>query len=287
MTIEQLLEHERQLERACASNPGLWNLIQAEREWALYGDACDPLSAAAPERALKSLQREIYLDLWADTLSRLAPDTRCLVAGGGTGRFAQVLVNAGAMVELIDASPSAIERARKHLGETVPATVGDITRPETISRSDYDLALAVEVPCYVTDPSRVMTNLHAALRPGGRLLFSVEARPGALLADNDLISPSSVRSVLENGVVTLPGLKHVHYYTRSGSRSLAENAGFEVTEVEGVCYVPDGPLAHLVDATHLEDEAHRAEILSLERKCRDDAALCELPRAWAVTAVAT
>jgi SAM-dependent methyltransferase len=286
MNIEEAFRQAEILRTACQSDPGLWNLLQAEHEWALYGDACDPLSPAAPEHALKLLERDLYLDVWSPAFSTVAAGARVMVAGGGTGRFAQVLSRRGFRVELVDASPEAVRRARRHLGESVPVSVGDVSRPDTLARGAYDLLLAVEVACYATDPSRVMQQLRAALKPGGNLLFSVEARPGALLSDRDLSSPAAVRAVLDDGVVTLPGLKHVHYYTRDQARALAQAAGFSVLGVEGVCYVPDGPLGRLVDAARLHDPSHVEEILDVERRCRSHPVLRELPRAWAVTATA-
>jgi SAM-dependent methyltransferase len=284
MKIEEALQREQALLSACVSDPGLWNLIQAEREWALYGDACDPLSPTAPEHKLKILQRDLYLEVWSEPLSGIAPDARAMVAGGGTGRFAQALSRHGLRVELVDASPEAIRRARRHLGEAVPARVGDLSRPDTLDAGAYDLVLAVEVPCYASDPPRIMRHLRAALKPGGTLLFSVEARPGAVLADRDLASPTAVRAVLEDGMITLPGLKHVHYYTREEAGGLARDAGLSVQAVEGVCYVPDGPFGTLVDAARLDESSHVAQIRELERRCRAHPQLRDLPRAWAVTA---
>jgi len=286
MNIEEALRCEQGLSIACDSDPGLWNLIQAEREWALYGDACDPLSLTAPEHALKTVERDIYLEIWGDPLSRIAEAARVMVAGGGTGRFAQVLSQRGFHVELVDASPEAVRRARLHLGESVPATVGDLSRPDTLARGAYDLLLAVEVACYATDPSRIMRHLRAAMKPGGIVLFSVEARPGALLADRDLTSPKAVQAVLDDGVITLPGLKHVHYYTREEASELATTAGLSVLDVVGVCYVPDGPFGSLVDAGRLNDPSHVEQVRELERRCRSQPILRELPRAWAVAAVA-
>jgi SAM-dependent methyltransferase len=286
MNIEEAFRQAEVLRTACQSDPGLWNLLQAENEWALYGDACDPLSPAAPEHALKALERDTYLEVWSAALSAVAAEARVMVAGGGTGRFAQALSRRGFRVELVDASPEAVRRARRHLGESVACSVGDVSSADTLARGAYDLLLAVEVPCYATDPPRVMHQLRAALKTGGTLLFSVEARPGALLSDHDLSSPAAVRAVLDDGVITLPGLKHVHYYTREEARDLAQAAGFSVLDVEGVCYVPDGPLGALVDAARLHDPTHAEQIRSIERRCRTHPVLRELPRAWAVAAVA-
>src|SRR4030095_13345004 len=142
---------------------------RAEHEWALYGDSCDPLSPAAPERELKALQRDIYLELWNETFSRIGSSARVMVAGGGTGRFATVLVERGLRVELVDASPEAVRRARAHLGDAVSVMVGDVSHPDTLRRAAYDLVLAVEVPCYATHPPQMMQQLRAALRDGGTL----------------------------------------------------------------------------------------------------------------------
>lgn len=286
MNIEEALRRERELLIACQSDPGLWNIIQAEREWLLYGDACDPLSPTAPEHALKTLQRDIYLEIWDDPLSSMKAGARVMVAGGGTGRFAQVLSQRGFHVELVDASPEAVSRARRHLPDSVSVSVGDLSRSDSLARDAYDLVVAVEVPCYATDPLRIMHHLRAAMRSGGILLFSVEARPGALLADRSLASPKAVEAVLDAGVITLPGLKHVHYYSREEAAELARDAGLSVLGVEGVCYVPDGPLAGLVDAARLHEPAHVEAIRQIERRCRSHPALRELPRAWAVAAVA-
>ena len=286
MSIDVWRQLVQALRAVCESDPGLWNLVRAEHEWILYGDACDPLSGAAPERALKALQRDIYLEVWADALASIPRHARIMVAGGGTGRFAQVLAERGFHVELVDVSAEAVKRARAHLGDAVPVRVGDIAEPATLEGGAYDVILAVEVACYATNPDTVMQRLRAALRPKGTLLFSVEARPGALLADRDLVSPDAVRAVLDHGIVTLPGSKHVHYYTRSETRSLAERAGFTVRSIEGVCYVPDGPLGALVDASRLSDPAHVDQIREVEWRCRRDVVLRELPRAWAVVAAA-
>jgi SAM-dependent methyltransferase len=284
MNIEEALRQAEALRSACDSDPGLWNLLQAEKEWALYGDACDPLSRTAPEWALKALERDIYVEVWSSTLATVAAGARAMVAGGGTGRFAQVLLARGFRVELVDASPEAVRRARFHLGESVRATVGDLSQPGALSRGVYDLLLAVEVACYATDPRRVMEQFCAALKPGGTILFSVEARPGALLSDSDLASPAAALAVLDDGVITLPESKHVHYYTREEARELAQTSGFSVLDVEGVCYVPDGPFGALVDATRLQDPSHVEEIRSFERRCRSHSVLRDLPRAWAVAA---
>ena len=287
MNIKEALQQAEALRAACESDPGLWNLLRAEHDWALYGDACDPLSPYAPERALKALQRDLYLELWEETLSAQPARASVLVAGGGSGRFAQVLAQRGLRVELVDASPSAVARARRHLGDAVRVRVGDVSCPDTFAAAAYDLVLAVEVACYATEPARVMQQLRAALRPHGTLLFSVEARPGALLADHDLASPAAVLTVLDGGVITLPGVKHVHYFTRDEARELAEKCGFAVSAIEGVCYVPDGPFGALIDATRLHDATHVEQIKEIERRCRAHPLLRELPRAWAVTAVAS
>jgi SAM-dependent methyltransferase len=286
MDIDEALQRARELHEACRSDPGLWNILRAEQEWALYGDACDPLSPSAPEFALKALQRDIYLETWSSFLARIPADARTMVAGGGTGRFARALADRKLRVELVDASPEAVRRARRHLGGAAIANVGDVSRPNVLERGAYDLVVAVEVACYATDPTRVMDQLGAALRSGGILLFSVEARPGALLADADLRSPEAHRAVLNDGVITLPGHKHVHYYTRAEAGALAERAGLRVLAVDGVCYVPDGPFGSLIDATRLHEPSYAEEIKNIERQCSSHALLRELPRAWAVAAAA-
>ena len=172
MDIDEALRRARELHEACRSDPGLWNILRAEQEWALYGDACDPLSPSAPEFALKALQRDIYLEIWSSFLARIPAGARRWWPVAERAALRVRWRTRKLRVELVDASPEAVRRARRHLGDAAIANVGDVSRPNVLERGAYDLVVAVEVACYATDPTRVMNQLGAALRSAGILLFS-------------------------------------------------------------------------------------------------------------------
>ena len=74
-----------------------------------------------------------------------------------------------------------------------------------------------------------------------------------------------------SGVVTLPGLKHVHYFTpRRGRRAGGIGRARRCVAVDGVCYVPDGPLRHSCRrGAAARPVARRKRSATIERRCRE------------------
>lgn len=99
--------------------------------------------------------------------------------GCGTGALAPLFRPLAARLEGVDLSPAMLDRAAArglydelHAGELVAFLEA---RP-----AGYDLLLAADVLPYLGDPRPFLRAARAALRPGGRLAFSAEARPGPL-----------------------------------------------------------------------------------------------------------
>ncbi|MBD8063273.1 class I SAM-dependent methyltransferase [Oceanitalea stevensii] len=98
---------------------------------------------------------------------------RVLDAGCGSGPLAAELLRRGAVVTGLDASPAMVELARRRLGDDVPLHVGDLAEPLPFADDSFDDVVASLVLHYLEDWSAPLAELRRVLRPGGRLLLSV------------------------------------------------------------------------------------------------------------------
>lgn len=113
------------------------------------------------------------------TSLRLAPGSRLLDAGCGTGQFSIAFAEIGCQVTGIDIAPAMIERARAHGRERavdIEWRVGTLDRIEDPD-GRYDAVHARNVLQFVEDVPQTLTEFRRVLKPGGRLFASV---PGAL-----------------------------------------------------------------------------------------------------------
>ena len=100
---------------------------------------------------------------------------RVLEVGVGTGRVArQVLRRGCGWLMGVDVSPKTVARARSNLADhrNVELVVGDIggfVRPES-----FDVAYSVLTLMHVEDQARALGNIVASLRPGGRVVLSID-----------------------------------------------------------------------------------------------------------------
>lgn len=95
-----------------------------------------------------------------------------LELGCGDGTFAAECVAAGcASFQGVDGSAEMIERARS----AAPSAAFDLGRMEDLRTADatYDLVVARMALHYVVDLPSLLIEMRRALRPGGRLIFSV------------------------------------------------------------------------------------------------------------------
>lgn len=113
-------------------------------------------------------ERPAALDLVGDVQGK-----RILDAGCGSGPLAAELVARGADVTGFDGSPAMIDLARRRLGGTVPLTVHDLAEPLPYEDESYDVVVASLVLHYLEDWDGPLAELRRVLRPGGRLVASV------------------------------------------------------------------------------------------------------------------
>ncbi|WP_086565714.1 bifunctional class I SAM-dependent methyltransferase/NUDIX hydrolase [Streptomyces africanus] len=99
---------------------------------------------------------------------------RVLDLGCGPARHAAHLVRAhGALVDAVDSSAGQVERARARYGSLpgLRLVLGDAVE-HLHSAEPYDVVYSVNAVPYI-DPHRLLPALAAALKPGGRLCFTV------------------------------------------------------------------------------------------------------------------
>ncbi len=98
---------------------------------------------------------------------------RVLDAGCGSGLLASALRANGAQVTGFDGSPAMVELARNRLGAGVDIQVADLAEPLPFDDAEFDDVVASLVLHYLADWDAPLAEMRRVLRPGGRLLLSV------------------------------------------------------------------------------------------------------------------
>jgi len=98
---------------------------------------------------------------------------RVLDAGCGSGLLASALRAKGAHVTGFDASPAMVDLARNRLGEGAAVHVADLAERLPFDDAEFDDVVASLVLHYLPDWTGPLAEMRRVLRPGGRLLLSV------------------------------------------------------------------------------------------------------------------
>ncbi|MEQ9506116.1 MAG: methyltransferase domain-containing protein [Hyphomonas sp.] len=106
---------------------------------------------------------------------------RVLDAGCGPGFLTRYLLDKGAAeVAAFDISPAMIEMARERVGDRARLFVADMAKPLPSLLNDYfDLVASSLAIDYVRDWSVPLAEFRRVLKPGGRLVMSVQHPMGA------------------------------------------------------------------------------------------------------------
>jgi trans-aconitate 2-methyltransferase len=110
-------------------------------------------------------------EAWArEILDRaaFAPGELVLDAGCGSGRVTRLLLERGVRVVAVDADAAMVRKAREALPPDVPVLHQDLLDLEL--DEPVDAAFSCAVFHWITDHERLFARLHAALKPGGRLV---------------------------------------------------------------------------------------------------------------------
>jgi SAM-dependent methyltransferase len=180
-------------------------------------------------RITETLERSAILEL-AGSVEGLD----VLDAGCGDGAYAVSLAERGARVTGLDASPSALRAAAgRARGASAPLALvaGDAVKLPFEDEA-FDLAIVVTALCFVPDPQQALAELARVLRPGGRLVVGELGRWSAWAAwrrARALLGASAWRGT--------------HFFTASGLRRLAADAGLVPGRVRGSVFHPPIALA--------------------------------------------
>jgi len=114
-------------------------------------------------------ERPAMLALAGDVAGR-----RILDAGCGAGPLFAALRDRGAIVTGIDKSAGMLELARRRLGDEADLQVADLASPLPFPDDTFDDVTASLVLHYLQDWAPALNELRRVLKPGGRLIASVD-----------------------------------------------------------------------------------------------------------------
>jgi 2-polyprenyl-3-methyl-5-hydroxy-6-metoxy-1,4-benzoquinol methylase len=153
-----------------------------------------------------------------------AVEPTVLDAGCGDGRFAELLVSAGAHVIAVDAAQGALARARGRVPDAQLLQWLD-GAPLDVPSESVDLVWAGEVLEHVGDGEAWLAELHRVLRPGGRLLLTTPNHTRMRL-----LGLTVRRRSFESHFS--PWTDHLRFFTKDTLRELLDRAGFAGVEIQ-------------------------------------------------------
>lgn len=242
--------------------------MSAERD-CLIADLWSANSAAwiSAVRGGHDHYREAVID---PAIYGLLPDIKglsVLDVGCGEGRDARRLAGMGAAVTAVDISPAmiaaAISASEKSLGiRYIQDSAESLSH---ISGESFDLIVSMMAYMNISDLSVSMTHAFRALRPGGRLFFSVlhpcfTARGGGwvkdatgtvtgyLMGDYKALNPQVARWRLNESADYILDLRFP--YSLSNYINAVASAGFRINEIiEPITLEHPVPLALIISAS--------------------------------------
>ena len=250
----------------------LENLEGMVRYWTEHPEWMDFLDPNSPTHEDKMLERALYVEYWGDILNAA---TRVLDVGGGVGRLGQIPLQNGAELQVIEPDLRSIWRNLSHsIGATGSIDFHWCTAEHMPDLGRFDTALACEVLNYVEDPHKVVSNIYQSLKPGGKLLMSVEARWGWPMARD--VAPDTLEAFFETGIVHVPHDRWIRTYTEESIRELLKE--FNITFIQRSHYTLSGPFEWAMGDATIE------ELIAYENRLRQHPIAKDLNRAWMVIA---
>lgn len=114
-------------------------------------------------------ERPAMLALAGDVAGRSVLDAGC-----GSGALSAALRDCGAVITGIDASAGMLALAEDRLGDDVALHLADLNEPLPFADGAFDDVVASLVLHYLEDWTTVLAEIRRVLKPGGRLLASVD-----------------------------------------------------------------------------------------------------------------
>lgn len=136
--------------------------------------AYDAVAEAYVEENDSSLLNEYYNQPAIRSLLGNVTGRHVLDAGCGSGPTLVDLIEGGASVVGIDGSPALIDIARHRLGPDVELRVADLGDPLPFDDAVFDDVVCSLALHYLKDWQSPLAEMKRVLRPGGRVILSVE-----------------------------------------------------------------------------------------------------------------
>jgi ubiquinone/menaquinone biosynthesis C-methylase UbiE len=181
-------------------------------------------------------ERPATLALAGDVAGR-----RILDAGCGSGPLSAALRDRGAIVTGFDKSAGMLKIARRRLGPDADLRVADLASPLPYPDGAFDDVIASLVLHYLEDWTAPLAELRRVLRPGGRLICSVD-HP---LQGHPLLRPgtdywATYRHGYESNT---PGGLTLMVWHRPLPAMVSAfiGAGFRIAAIEEPLHAPDAP----------------------------------------------
>nr|WP_242676032.1 class I SAM-dependent methyltransferase [Streptosporangium minutum] len=133
----------------------------------------DNFAEAYSAETENSLQNAYYARPAIMALAGDVAGRRILDAGCGSGPLSAALRDRGAVVTGIDASAGMLAVARRRLGDDAALHVVDVRDPLPFADGAFDDVVASLVLHYLEDWGPTLAEMRRVLRPGGRLIASV------------------------------------------------------------------------------------------------------------------
>ena len=182
-------------------------------------------------------ERPAMIELAGDVQGR-----RVLDAGCGSGPLSEALRARGALVTGFDSSPAMVELARQRLGEDADLQVADISLPLPFADGAFDDVVVSLVLHYLQDWTAPLSELRRVLKPGGRLLLSVNhprilesSDPGA---DYFSVTQYSDEYTFDDGQRAVLTFWHRPLHAMTDAFT---EAGFRIAVISEPPFLPDTP----------------------------------------------
>lgn len=164
-----------------------------------------------------------------------------LDVGCGAGPLAAALRDQGAEVTGFDASHAMVALARRRLGPDARVLVADLAEALPFGTGEFDDAVASLVLHYLEDWSGPLAELHRVLKPGGRLILSVNhpvIRPVVYPEEDYFATSSYTEDYTFDGQTAYLTFWHrpLHAMTDAFTR-----AGFAISVISEPPFSPDTP----------------------------------------------
>ena len=227
----------------------------------------------------------LYHKVTLDNIQRFLPEEKgslILDVGGGTGIWSIELVKMGYRAVLTDISERMLEKAREKLKEhelenQIEIVVSDICDMPEFPDDHFAMVLCEGDPLsYCGDHKKATSEVVRVVRPGGKVIASVDSRTSALGWFRKQDDIESVGKLLETGDVVMPTKRKdfryvIHTFTPEELRELFESKGLLVERIIGKLV-----LAHRLSSFKSEDPEVQELLLQLELRHNDDPAYLPL-----------